>query len=234
VGDQVNLGGVLGHLTVLDLRTGRSDAAAAHLRELLQVATQTGRRSLVHLGLDCCGHLCAASGRLADAVTVWAAVSAVAGPRPLLPGGLDPARRDSLRQRARDLLGQAAARTAEERGAAMSLAMATDYALLLASDPRPSAEDETAEDGAEDGAADGTPTAVTGTTADPTTGLGRLSPRERELITLVARGRTDAQIAAELFITVRTVGTHLDRIRDKTGCRRRADLTRLALAAGLV
>jgi DNA-binding CsgD family transcriptional regulator len=33
---------------------------------------------------------------------------------------------------------------------------------------------------------------------------------------------------------VRTVGSHLDRIRDKTGCRRRADLTRLALAAGLV
>jgi hypothetical protein len=35
-------------------------------------------------------------------------------------------------------------------------------------------------------------------------------------------------------ITVRTVGCHLDRIRDKTGCRRRAGLTRLALAAGLV
>jgi DNA-binding CsgD family transcriptional regulator len=33
---------------------------------------------------------------------------------------------------------------------------------------------------------------------------------------------------------VRTVGSHLDRIRDKTGCRRRADLTRLPLQAGLV
>jgi DNA-binding CsgD family transcriptional regulator len=31
-----------------------------------------------------------------------------------------------------------------------------------------------------------------------------------------------------------TVRSHLDRIRDKTGCRRRADLTRLALTAGLV
>jgi DNA-binding CsgD family transcriptional regulator len=75
---------------------------------------------------------------------------------------------------------------------------------------------------------------MTGTTADTTEALGRLSPRERELITLVARGCTDAQIAAELFITVRTVSTHLDRIRDKTGCRRRADLTRLALSSGLV
>ena len=61
-----------------------------------------------------------------------------------------------------------------------------------------------------------------------------LSPRERELVTLVARGHTDAQIAGQLHISVRTVSSHLDRIRDKTGCRRRADLTRLALGAGLV
>jgi DNA-binding CsgD family transcriptional regulator len=61
-----------------------------------------------------------------------------------------------------------------------------------------------------------------------------LSTRERELVTLVAQGRTNAQIAGQLFISVRTVGSHLDRIRDKTGCRRRADLTRLALQVGLV
>jgi DNA-binding CsgD family transcriptional regulator len=65
-------------------------------------------------------------------------------------------------------------------------------------------------------------------------GLGLLSARERELVTLVAQGRTNAQIAAQLHISVNTVGSHLDRIRDKTGCRRRADLTRLARAAGLV
>ena len=58
-----------------------------------------------------------------------------------------------------------------------------------------------------------------------------LTARERELVALVAQGRTDAQIAAQLYISIRTVRTHLDRIRDKTGCRRRADLTRLALSA---
>ncbi|HMH37398.1 MAG TPA: LuxR C-terminal-related transcriptional regulator [Streptosporangiaceae bacterium] len=65
-------------------------------------------------------------------------------------------------------------------------------------------------------------------------GLARLSARERELVTLVAQGRTDAQIAEQLFISVRTVRTHLDRIRDKSGCRRRADLTRLALQEGII
>jgi DNA-binding CsgD family transcriptional regulator len=68
----------------------------------------------------------------------------------------------------------------------------------------------------------------------PPPGLGQLSPRERELVTLVARGRTDAQIAEQLYISVSTVRSHLDRIRDKTGSRRRADLTRLALQSGLV
>jgi DNA-binding CsgD family transcriptional regulator len=65
-------------------------------------------------------------------------------------------------------------------------------------------------------------------------GQGELSARERERVTLVGQGLTNAQIAAQLYISVRTVSSHLDRIRDKTGCRRRADLTRLALSEGLI
>ena len=65
-------------------------------------------------------------------------------------------------------------------------------------------------------------------------GLAQLSARERELVILVARGATDAQIAEQLYISISTVRSHLDRIRDKTGYRRRADLTRLALQAGLI
>jgi len=64
--------------------------------------------------------------------------------------------------------------------------------------------------------------------------LPRLSTRELELVTLVARGRTDAQIAAQLSVSVGTVRSRVDRIRAKTGSRRRADLTRLALQANLV
>jgi DNA-binding CsgD family transcriptional regulator len=56
-----------------------------------------------------------------------------------------------------------------------------------------------------------------------------LSDREREVLALVGVGRTDRQIADELYLSVATVRSHLDRIRDKTGCRRRPDLTRLAM-----
>ncbi|MGO9221284.1 MAG: response regulator transcription factor [Streptosporangiaceae bacterium] len=46
-------------------------------------------------------------------------------------------------------------------------------------------------------------------------------------------GATDAQIAGRLFLSVNTVRSHLERIRDKTGARRRTDLVRYALQAGI-
>jgi DNA-binding NarL/FixJ family response regulator len=61
-----------------------------------------------------------------------------------------------------------------------------------------------------------------------------LTAREREILSLVAAGERDSDIAEQLFISVRTVRSHLDRIRDKTGRRRRADLTRLAVEQGIV
>ena len=60
-----------------------------------------------------------------------------------------------------------------------------------------------------------------------------LSARERQIIALLAGGASNAAIASALYVTVNTVRTHLDRIRDKTGARSRADLTRYALLAGI-
>lgn len=51
-----------------------------------------------------------------------------------------------------------------------------------------------------------------------------LSVRERELLRLIAQGRTDREIGAELHISARTVQKCLGRIRDKTGLRRRSEL----------
>ena len=211
VGDLTNLSGQLWNKVFLDLRASRIDDATAHLRELLQIGMQTGLRPIVLVSLDCCGHLCAATGRPAEAITAWAAASALSGPWPLPYDTRNLAERVELQRNAGEQLGPAAARAAGERGAAMSLPTAAEYALLLAVAPPPAE-----------------------LPPPPAPALPGLSPRERELVTLVAQGRTDAQIAAQLYITVRTVSSHLDRIRDKTGCRRRADLTRLALTAGLV
>jgi predicted ATPase/class 3 adenylate cyclase/DNA-binding CsgD family transcriptional regulator len=62
---------------------------------------------------------------------------------------------------------------------------------------------------------------------------GSLSAREREIMALLAGGASNAKIAQTLFVTTNTVRTHLDRIRDKTGARNRAELTRYALQAGI-
>jgi DNA-binding NarL/FixJ family response regulator len=69
--------------------------------------------------------------------------------------------------------------------------------------------------------------------SQPPSGLGKLSERERKLATLSAQGRTNAPIAAQPLHQARTVSSHPDRIRDKTGCRHRADLTPLPMIAGL-
>jgi predicted ATPase/DNA-binding CsgD family transcriptional regulator len=62
---------------------------------------------------------------------------------------------------------------------------------------------------------------------------GSLSERERDIVALLAGGATDAQIAERLFLSVNTVRSHLERIRDKTGARRRPELVRYAIQVGI-
>ncbi|MET0136694.1 MAG: response regulator transcription factor [Kibdelosporangium sp.] len=60
-----------------------------------------------------------------------------------------------------------------------------------------------------------------------------LSARERQVLSLVASGERDQDIADALEISIRTVRSYLDRIRDKTGQRRRTELTRYAIEHGV-
>jgi DNA-binding NarL/FixJ family response regulator len=60
-----------------------------------------------------------------------------------------------------------------------------------------------------------------------------LSTRERQVLSLVAAGERDQDIAQTLEISIRTVRSYLDRIRDKTGQRRRPELTRYAIEMGV-
>ena len=207
-GDLWNQASLLTKMTILDLQAGRVEDAAAHLREALQINLRAGSWTDVLAGLDCCGYLCAATRRPAEAVTAWAARVALSLHEGFTEAPADARRRQEPLRQARQVLGPGRARAAGERGTAMSRDTAAEYALML--------------------------TAAGPQQPPVPPGLGKLSARERELVTLVAQGRTDAQIAGQLYISVSTVSSHLDRIRDKTSCRRRADLTRLALSAGLV
>jgi DNA-binding NarL/FixJ family response regulator len=65
-------------------------------------------------------------------------------------------------------------------------------------------------------------------------GLDRLTEREKEVLSRVARGLSNKEIAAELGISVRTVESHRDSLMRKTGLRNAAALTRYALESGLV
>ncbi|MCU0260055.1 MAG: response regulator transcription factor [Ilumatobacteraceae bacterium] len=68
----------------------------------------------------------------------------------------------------------------------------------------------------------------------PGAALDRLSDREREVLVLMARGATNLEIAAGLYVSERTVKGHISSIFAKLGARDRAAAIVLAYEAGLI
>ncbi|MET7685927.1 response regulator transcription factor [Streptomyces sp. NPDC005423] len=61
-----------------------------------------------------------------------------------------------------------------------------------------------------------------------------ITEREREVLTLIGRGRTNTEIAEDLFITVATTKSHVSRLLTKLGARDRVQLVITAYEMGLV
>jgi len=65
-------------------------------------------------------------------------------------------------------------------------------------------------------------------------GHHRLSQREKEVLTMVAQGYTNQQIADKLYLSVKTVETYKARVMEKLNLRSRVELVRYALQQGLL
>ncbi|MFE9328814.1 LuxR C-terminal-related transcriptional regulator [Nocardia sp. NPDC052278] len=115
------------------------------------------------------------------------------------------------RVRAREIISDQAFRTAYRRGQKLSVADAVAYAL----DETPAVCDAASTRSATD------------TAAPPV--LHLLSPREQQVARLVAGGRTNRQIAAELVISERTVGGHIEHIMTKLDVNSRTQIAALML-----
>jgi DNA-binding NarL/FixJ family response regulator len=73
----------------------------------------------------------------------------------------------------------------------------------------------------------------------PDTGAGAggdraLTPREREVLGLVAAGRTNRQIGEELFISQKTASVHVSRLLAKLGASTRGEAAAIARREGLL
>ena len=115
-------------------------------------------------------------------------------------------------------LGEEAFAAAWAQGRAMTPEQAREYALSREEKPAP-----------------GAPASATTTTLAQTSSYpAGLSAREAEVLKLVARGLTNAQVAQELFISPHTVNRHLNSIYSKLGVSSRAVATRFATEHNLI
>lgn len=73
-----------------------------------------------------------------------------------------------------------------------------------------------------------------GSNARLTRPVNILSPRELQVLGLVARGYTSAEIAKQIFLGVKTIETYRSRFAEKLGLRTRSDVIRFAVQLGLL
>jgi predicted ATPase/class 3 adenylate cyclase/DNA-binding CsgD family transcriptional regulator len=196
------------------------DAAGARrlLISVLDTARATGEKAFVHVAILGLALAASADGDPAVAATLHGAADHQYEQAGQAFDALELGLRTSDHARLRDALGEAAFDAAYTRGRTLSQADAIALAVGTAQpDPGP--------------APAVTVPAVHCVPAESP--AGPLSARERQIMALLAGGASNAKIAETLFVTPNTVRTHLDRIRDKTGARNRAELTRYAMQAGI-
>jgi DNA-binding CsgD family transcriptional regulator len=183
---------------------GQFDGAAASLMEALARSQEAGSKSSIINAVEGMAGLAGALREDARAARLWGAAEAAREATGIaLPPG-DRALHEPYLAATRRRIGRAEWARAWSEGRAMSLEEAAGHAL---SGERPEA-----------------PTAPITEAISADQPPIDLTPREREVMLLVARGHANRQIASELSISERTAANHVGRILRKLGLRSQAQI----------
>jgi predicted ATPase/DNA-binding CsgD family transcriptional regulator len=211
-GDRRSEALALAHLGGIALAAGDHPGAREYLSASIAIQQELGDAGGTAFVLERFAALAAAEGRPVGAVRLAATAGALrelAG-TPLSASG--QARLDSALEPTRRALGDVAVAAADRAGRALTLEQAVAEALSSPG-PTPAAE-------ARNGRSDRADSSV-------------LTPREREVAALIARGYTNRQIAEELVITEGTAASHVVHILNRLGARSRAQVAVWATEQGL-
>jgi DNA-binding CsgD family transcriptional regulator/tetratricopeptide (TPR) repeat protein len=193
------------------LLQGDHERARTSLEESLTLCKELGDKMIASDSLEGMACLCAAEGEAERAARLLGASQALCEAVGAVAFELTPeeeAWREPYRVTARSQLGEAEWGKVLAQGRAMELEEAIEYAFPT---EKPS-------------------TTPPSSTPEHPAGL---TSREVEVLGLVATGLTSAQVATQLFLSTRTVDTHLTSIYHKLGVTSRAAATRFALEHGL-
>ena len=211
----------------------RGDAGEAGrlYRKALGVARNLGDRMNVQMLLRGLAGLAWLEGDAGRGLRLAAAADAVAQTSGVVAFPPVRARQEAWLAPARAALGAAEQEAAWAEGRAMPLDRAIAYALEV---PPPSSTPQAQAPGAGGGSgAAGAPPAA-GDAAVDVSAAGTLSPREREVLALVAEGKSNREIAAALIVTENTAKYHVAQLLNKLGANSRAEAVTRAVAAGVL
>jgi len=216
--DKVGIVLQLCSLALAQLGRGKYEQADVHCAEALRTALGLKWQHGVAMGLQVTGAVAGSREQAIHAARIWGAGDAL---RAAIGATLSPFEQSYYRpfiEAARTRLGEADFDAAWSEGRTMSPEQAIEYALSVEkpfSAPPSYATTKPS------------PPSAPEPTAD-------LTSREVEVLELVATGMTSAQVATQLFLSTRTVDTHLTSIFHKLGVTSRAAATRFALEHGLI
>jgi predicted ATPase/DNA-binding CsgD family transcriptional regulator len=190
---------------------GEPARAGSLYREAVALAGATGDRLCLRMVLPGLAGLVAAQGDAVRALTLAGAAAALQDQAGVVAFPPIRERQERWLAPAREALDDQARGAAWAQGQAMDVDRVVTYALEESAASRaPAAADR------------GGPSA------------GPLSPREREVLALVAEGRSNREIAAALIVTENTAKYHVAQLLNKLGASSRAEAVARAVAAGLL